>query len=238
MRNTIAGNGGYGRLWCAAVAALVAIAVLAICLVAPTEETMGDAQRIVYVHVALAWLGLAGFLIVGAAGAMYLCRRDLGWDHWAQAAAELGWLCASLTLATGSLWARAAWNTWWTWDPRLLASFILWAAYCGYLLVRGSLEDQHRRARLGAVLAIAGVLDVPLVVMATRWFRGMHPTSPGMDPTMRAVLGLSILSFTGLFVLLLALRRRQLRLEALLADLERQLPPEHRGIKDRSCLPS
>jgi heme exporter protein C len=220
------------KLWCVLAAALVATAILAICLVAPTEETMGNAQRILYIHVAMAWLGLVGFLIVGAAGAMYLLRRDLAWDHWAQAAAELGWLCAGLTLATGSLWAHAAWTTWWTWDPRLLTSFILWAAYSGYLLVRGSLEDPHRRARLGAVLAIVGVLDVPLVVMATRWFRGMHPTSPGMDPTMRVVLWISILSFTGLFVVLIVLRRRQLRLESLLAGLERQLPIENRCIKD------
>jgi hypothetical protein len=85
------------------------------------------------------------------------------------------------------------------------------------LLVRGSLDDPHRRARLGAVLAIVGVFDVPLVVMATRWFRGMHPTSPGMEPAMRIVLWLSVFSFTGLFVLLLALRRRQLRQESLLA---------------------
>jgi heme exporter protein C len=228
----------HSRLWCIPVAALVAAAILAICLVAPTEETMGDAQRIVYIHVAMAWLALVGFLIVGAAGAMYLRGRNLLWDHWAQAAAELGWLCASLTLATGSLWAHAAWNTWWTWDPRLLTSFILWAAYSGYLLVRGSLDDPHRRARLGAVLAIVGVFDVPLVIMATRWFRGMHPTSPGMDPTMRLVLWLSVFSFTGLFVLLLAIRRRQLRQEGLLADLERQTPLEDRYAKERTCLPS
>ena len=83
------------------------------------------------------------------------------------------------------------------------------------------------------MLAIVGVLDVPLVIMATRWFRGMHPTSPGMDPTMRLVLWLSVLSFTGLFVLLLVLRRRQLRLEGLLDS-----PLENRCVKERSCLPS
>ena len=136
---------------------------------------MGQAQRIVYVHVAVAWLALAGFIVMAASGGMYLLRRDLAWDHWARAAAELGWLCCTLTLATGSLWAHAAWNTWWTWDPRLTTSFVLWTMYGGYLLIRGSLEDPHRSARLGAVLAIVGLLDVPLVVIATRWFRGIHP---------------------------------------------------------------
>lgn len=210
-------------LWTVLVAALLAAAILAIFLVAPTEATMGDAQRIVYVHVAVAWGGLAGFLVMGAAGAMYLLRRNLAYDHWAQAAAELGWLCASLTLATGSLWAHAAWHTWWTWDPRLTTSFVLWAAYAACLMVRGSLEDRHRRARLGAVLAIVGLLDVPLVVMATRWFRGIHPASPGMEPLMRVVLWISVLSFTALFALLLFRRCAQLDLECLAGAIEQEI---------------
>jgi heme exporter protein C len=201
-------------------AAAVATAILAILFVAPTEATMGLAQRIVYVHVAMAWLGLAGFLVMATTAAIYLARRDLAWDQWSQSAAELGWLASSLTLATGSLWAHAAWNTWWTWDPRLMTSFILWAVYCGYLLVRGSLEEPHLRARLAAVLAITGVLDVPLVIMATRWFRGIHPVAPKMDPAMHGVLLLSVAGFTAFFALLLVRRRAQLRLDGLLADID------------------
>ena len=153
---------------------LTAMAMLAIILSAPTERTMGDAQRIVYIHVAVAWCGLAGFLIMAGAGMMYLRRRNLAWDHWAQAAAELGWLAATLTLITGSIWAHAAWNTWWSWDPRLATTFVLWAINSACLVVRSGLEDPHRRARIGAVLAILGAIDLPLVVMATRWFRGIH----------------------------------------------------------------
>jgi len=206
-----------------AVAGLLAAAILAICLVAPTEETMGHAQRIVYLHVAVAWLGLAGFPFMAATGAMYLLRRNLWWDHWSQAAAELAWLCSGLTLVTGSLWAKAAWNTWWTWDPRLMTSFVLWAMYSGYLLIRANLEDAHRRARLGAVWAAVGVLDVPMVVMATRWFRGIHPTAPPMEPAMRVVLLISVVSFTALFALLLTRRRHQLCLEDRLACLQRRV---------------
>jgi heme exporter protein C len=185
---------------------------------APTEASMGDAQRIVYIHVAVAWLGLLGYVVMAAAGAMYLVRRDLAWDHWALAAAELGWLSCGLTLLTGSLWAHAAWNTWWTWDPRLTASLILWTMYWGCLLVRGSLDAPHRRARLGAILAIVGAIDVPLVVMATRWFRGLHPASPAMEPSMRAVLLIHVAGFTALGAVLVVLRRGQLRLENLLAE--------------------
>ena len=107
-----------------ALAAAAVLAAVAAVFLAPTEASMGDAQRIVYIHVAVAWLGLLGYVVMAAAGAMYLVRRDLAWDHWALAAAELGWLSCGLTLLTGSLWAHAAWNTWWTWDPRLTASLI------------------------------------------------------------------------------------------------------------------
>ncbi len=204
------------------VAALLAIAVPAIFVFAPTEETMGDAQRILYVHVSMAWLSLAGFLIATGAGLLYLVRRNVAWDDWAQAAAELGWLSCTLTLVTGSLWARAAWNTWWTWDPRLTATFVLWAIYSGYLIVRSGVEDAHRRARVGAILTLVGALDLPLVALATRWFRGVHPVAPRMEPSMRAALLIGVVAFSGLFALLLVRRRAQLSLRSLLLSLDRQ----------------
>ena len=199
------------------LAAGVAIAV------APTEETMGVAQRILYIHVSVAWLGLTGFLVMAGCAVAYLFRRNLGWDHWAQSAGELGWVCCTLTLITGSLWARAAWGTWWTWEPRLLTAFILWALYSGYLLIRGLIGDSHHRARLSAVVAILGALDVPLVVMATRWFRGIHPVAPSMEPSMRIALLLSVAALTSLFAILFACRRTQIRIEHLMPQLENQI---------------
>ncbi len=211
------------------VGGLLLAAILGIFLLAPTEATMGNAQRILYVHVAVAWLALLGFIVTAGAGLMYLLRRDLAWDHWSQAAAELGWLCCGLTLVTGSLWAHAAWNTWWTWDPRLVTSFALWAMYCGILMVRANIDDPHRRARLGAVLALLGVLDVPLVALATRWFRSIHPVSPSMEPSMRVVLLLSVIGFSALFALLFIRRRTQLRLEAAIEAIRRQTCEESFG---------
>ena len=207
------------RNWPAVLAAATLLAALgAIFFVAPTERTMGEAQRIVYVHVAVAWLGLAGFLVMAVAGGIYLARRDLAWDHWAHAAAELGWLAASLTLVTGSLWAHAAWGTWWTWDPRLTSSFVLWALYSGCLLIRGSQDDPHRSARGGAILAVLGAVDVPMIVLATHWFRGIHPATPQLDPLMRLTLWTSIVGFTAFFGVLLAMRRTQLHAQDLLND--------------------
>jgi heme exporter protein C len=201
-------------------------AIVAISLLAPTEETMGHAQRIVYVHVAVAWLGLAGILAAAAGGLLYLLRRDLAWDHRAQAAAEVGWVASSLTLVTGSLWAHEAWGSWWTWDPRLTTALVLWTLYCGYLIVRSAIDDRHRRARAAALLAIVSAIDVPLVVMATRWFRGMHPVAPEMEPAMRVVLAASTASFTVLFAALWARRCRQLHLESRVEMLEQQAPLE------------
>lgn len=213
----------YGVLLQALVAILLAASIVAISLFAPTEKTMGDVQRIVYVHVAVAWFALVSFVMMAATGAAYLIRRDLWWDQWSQSAAELSWLCCLLTLVTGSFWARAAWGTWWSWDPRLTTSLILWTLCCGTLIVRSNFEDPHRRARVGAVLAIVGTLDIPLVLLAARWFRGIHPASPGMDPSMRMVLLMSVVGFSGLFGLLLVRRRSQLRLEASLERLRQRI---------------
>lgn len=208
-------------LWTSLVGILLTSAIVAVYL-APTEQTMGDAQRVMYVHISVAWLGLLGFIILAVCGVAYLVRRKLWWDEWAQAVGEVGWLCCTLTLVTGSMWAHSAWGTWWTWDPRLVTSFILWAMYSGNLILRSGIEDPHQRARLGAVLAIIGVLDVPLVVMATRWFRGMHPVSPQMEPSMRYVLLTCVVGITAVMTLLLVRRRMQLRQESAVAELQQQ----------------
>ncbi len=205
------------------VVGLLTAAILAAGFLAPTESSMGHAQRIVYVHVPVAWLGLLAFLTMAGSGLAYLARRDLKWDHWFQAAGELGWLCCGLTLVTGSLWAHEAWGTWWEWDPRLTTAFILWAIYSGVLLARAGIEDPHRRARIGAILAVLGALDVPLVVMATRRFRGLHPVAPEMAPLMRTTLLISAMGFTVFFVWLAGRRRAQLGLESLAAELQRQV---------------
>lgn len=222
----MAGRSTLDTLFGALATAILLAALAAICLGVPREATMGDAQRVLYVHVSVAWLALLGMLVAAGAGVGYLTRRSLAWDFCAQAAAELGWLCCTLTLVTGSLWAHAAWGVWWTWDPRLTSSLILWTIYCGYLLVRSGHDDPHRRARVAAVLAVVGLLDVPLVFMATRWFRGMHPAPPQMEPVMRATLLLASLGFTAFFVLLWTRRRRQLELEHRLAEFVRRLGTE------------
>jgi heme exporter protein C len=207
---------------CVLICLLMAAAMSAVFIIAPEEQTMGPAQRIIYVHVSVAWFGLIGFLLTAGCGFMYVLRRDFAWDDWSRSAAEVGWICSTLTLATGSLWAHEAWNTWWTWDPRLTFSLILWTIYAGYFVARGSIEDPRQRARVAAVMSIVGALDVPLVIMATRWFRGMHPVSPAMEPIMRAVLLLSATAFMAFFVYLVVTRRSQLELQRHIQLLQRE----------------
>lgn len=210
----------FGSLTKAVVSCLLLASLAMAMVLAPTEETMGQVQRVLYIHVAVAWLGLLGFIVMGATGLAYLFTRNLAWDHWSHAANEIGWLCSSLTLLTGSLWAHSAWGTWWTWDPRLTTMFILWALYSGCLVVRGSVREPHHSARIAGTLAILGMLDLPLVIMATRWFRGIHPVSPEMEPGMQITLLLNVIAFTVFFGLLFARRHSQLLTERLLHELE------------------
>lgn len=188
--------------------------------VAPTEATMGDVQRILYIHVSVAWCGLASCIAMGACAAMFLSSKRLEWDHWSQAAAEVGWLCTTLTLVTGSVWAHEAWGTWWTWDPRLTSSLILWIIYAGIICVRSSIDDPYRRGRIGGILAIVGMSDVPLIIMATRWFRGVHPVTPEMDLTTRYALFGCVLCLTAMFMYLIVQRCRQLGLSERVEQLE------------------
>ncbi len=204
----------------AVVSSLLLIALVLICFVAPTEATMGDVQRILYLHVPVAWCGLVGCMAMAFCGGMYLLRRQLTWDFWSQASGEVGWLCTTLTLLSGSAWAHEAWGTWWTWEPRLTSSLLLWIIYAGIFLVRASIEDPARRGRVSAVLAIVAVCDVPLIFMATRWFRGVHPVSPEMEPAMRYVLIAAVVSFTALFAYLVVHRQRLLVLAESAAKID------------------
>ena len=221
MHSSTQNNARYGWFLLMLPAILLSAVAPAVALLAPTETTMGDAQRIVYIHIPVAWLALVGLLLMAGTGASYLATRNLSWDQWSQAAAELGWLCCGLTLVTGSLWAHSAWGTWWTWDPRLTSAFILWMIYSAALILRSQLDDPHQRSRLSAIFAILGALDIPLVIVAAHWFRGMHPAAAAMEPAMRAVLWCSMAAFMTLFLVLLVSRRWQLRLQAIL-DLREQ----------------
>src|SRR5713101_8704941 len=186
--------------------AVTCVAMLAalylVFMVVPTEREMGIVQRIFYFHVASAWMAFLGFFLVAGASAVYLWNGSRAADRLAEAAAEVGVLFCSLVLVTGPIWARPIWGVWWTWDPRLTMTVILWAIYASYLMLRGFGGGDPAVARYAAVLGIVGVLDIPLIVVSVRLLRGIHPavltrTEGGsglVDPWMRVTLLVSALA--------------------------------------------
>lgn len=196
-------------------AVLMASGQIMIMLVAPVAQEMGGImQKAFYLHMPVAWWGLLSFFIVFVSSIIYLIKRNIFWDILSEAAAEVGLLLATLTLITGAIWARAAWNTWWTWDPRLTTALIMWFIYAAYLIVRRMDFSPERRGVISAVLGIAAFIDVPLVFFSTRlWSRTIHPSvvnnpQGGMDPLVKLTVLFCLVSFGFLWASLIALRYR------------------------------
>jgi heme exporter protein C len=188
--------------------------------VAPREVSQGNVQRIMYVHPPLAWVAYLAFGVVAAASIVYLARRRAAADRLAHASAEVGVLFTGLAIATGSIWGKPTWGTWWTWDARLTSVAILFVMYLGYLLLRGAIEDPERAARYCAVLGIVAALDMPLVHFSVYWWRTLHqPPSlmrPGGFSGSSAILWpllVNLAAFTVLYAYLVAKRVRLLRAE-------------------------
>jgi heme exporter protein C len=188
--------------------------------VAPRETTQGNVQRIMYVHPPLAWVAYVAFAVVAAASIVYLARRRPAADRLAHASAEVGVVFTGLAIATGSIWGKPTWGTWWTWDARLTSVAILFVMYVGYLLLRGTIDDRDRAARYCAVLGIVAALDMPLVHFSVYWWRTLHqPPSlmkPGGfsgSPAILWPLLVNLAAFTLLYAYLVAKRARLLRAE-------------------------
>jgi heme exporter protein C len=194
--------------WLTCTAMIAALAM--IFLYVPNEQMQGVAQRIFYFHLPIALNTYLGFFTVAGASASYLWQEDRFSDLLAQASAELGMVFCTLVIITGSLWARPIWGVWWTWDPRLTMVVILWTIYAAYLLLRMFAGDTEQTARYAAVLGVVGVLDIPILHIATRLWRGIHPKVEKMAPDMMWTLLVSILAFFLLFCWLLWLRMRSL----------------------------
>jgi heme exporter protein C len=188
--------------------------------VAPREEIQGNVQRIMYLHVPSVLVAYLAFAVVFAASVVHLARRSDAADRLAQAAAECGVLFTAITIASGSIWGKPTWGTWWTWDARLTSVAILFVMYLGYLLLRGMIEDRERAARYAAVLGIVAALDIPLVHFSVYWWRTLHqPPSiikPGpstMAPVFVATLLVNLVGLTLLAAYLVARRARLLARE-------------------------
>ena len=192
---------------------------------APVEQTLGLPQKIFYVHLPLAWWALMSFFLVFLGSIAYLWRRNPAADRLCAAAAETGVLLSGLALVTGMLWARRSWGVWWTWDPRLTTTLIMWFIYAGYLVLRGLDLPQQRRNVVCAVVGVVAFLDVPLVFLSARIWRSIHPAvfgnkGGGLEPEMRLTVIACVISFGLLWAGLVLIRKRQLDLAARLDALQ------------------
>jgi len=178
---------------------------------APTELAMGDVQRVFYFHIGTAWTALLGFILAAVFSVVYLITKDLKWDRLQVAAIEVSLVFFLITIVLGSIWARPAWNTWWTWDPRLTTAAVTELIYVAYFMLRQGIDDPDRRARFGAVYALVGGLSAPITFFAIRLFRTIHPvviggTNPeadggfSMTPDMRTAFFFALFAFTVIFV--------------------------------------
>jgi heme exporter protein C len=186
---------------------LLAVATYLVLGFAPMEAVMGNVQRIFYFHVSVGWVGMIGFLMAVVAGILYLSKGDRKWDIVGVAGVEIGLVFSFMNIVTGSVWARPIWNTWWTWDPRLVTATIMELVYIAYIMLRQGIEDPDRRARFAAIYAIVGFISVPLSFLSIRIWRTIHPVVIGsgdaaaqgafdMTSDMRIAFFFSLFTFT------------------------------------------
>ena len=197
----------------------------------PTEQNLGVSQRIFYIHVPLAWIGMVSIVLVGGASLVHLSTKDDKWDAIAYSAAEIGVVFATLILITGAIWAKPVWGVWWTWDPKLTTTLILWFIYVSYLMVRAYADEGSQVRRYASVVALIGVIDAPLIYLASVWWRTAHPdlnigplADQSLDSRMMVTFLVSLLGFTIFYLCLLferyAIRRLEDSVEKLYLDLE------------------
>lgn len=194
----------------------------------PDDRTLLSSQRIFYFHMGSATAGGLAYLVTFVASLAYLRTRSPRWDILAAASAEVGTVLTTMILVSGILWGRAAWGVWWTWDPRLTTTVILWVLFVGYLLLRDWTDHPERRGVYSAVLAVVAFFMVPIDYLSVRWWNSIHPvviTSQGiaMPPRMIVAMFVSMAAFLYLYVAWMVVRVRLLTAEQGLEAVREQL---------------
>jgi heme exporter protein C len=187
-----------------------------------SSETGRYAQRIIYFHIATAWVGFLAFFVTFIGGVVYLRTQSRTWDIVALSSAEIGTVFMLGVLVSGSIWAKPAWGVWWVWDERLTISLVQFLIYVGYLMLRASVEDPSRRARFAAVYGIVAFISVPINFIAIRLWRTQHPLmfggeDGGLGPNMMFAFAFSLITFTVWYVTLMWHR---IRLERFRDDVQ------------------
>ena len=202
--------------WFAVATALLLAAGLYFALFnSPADYQQGETVRIMYIHVPAAWMALFVYSCVAVASAMALIWRHPLADVAARAASPIGACFTFLALATGSLWGKPMWGTWWVWDARLTSVLILFFLYLAHMALARAFDDPVRGGRAAAILALAGAINVPIIKFSVDWWNTLHqPASvvrmdgPSIDPAMLLPLLLMAVGFTTFFVVVLILGMR------------------------------
>jgi len=190
--------------WVAGVlAAALTVAGLYVGFVlAPTDAQQGEAYRIIYIHVPAAWMSMFLYVILAFWSAVGLAMNTRLSMMVARSLAPTGALFTFIALWTGSLWGKPTWGTWWVWDARLTSELILLFLYFGYMALQASIDDRRRADRAGALLAIVGVVNVPIIYYSVQWWNTLHQgasvsltKAPSMAKTMLAGMLLMALAF-------------------------------------------
>ena len=207
-------------------AVLMAFTLYLVYFWVPTEQNLGVSQRIFYFHVPLGWIGMVSIIVVMVASILHLATGRQKWDDLAYSTAELGVIYASLILVTGAIWGKPVWGVWWTWDPKLTTTLILWFIYVGYLMVRAYGPAGGQGKRFASVIALIGAIDAPIIYKATDWWRSAHPDNnipSDLDGRMLLTLLVSVVTFTVIYIYLLIERYSLRKSESDLDELHQRL---------------
>jgi heme exporter protein C len=203
------------------------VTIYLIFLWSPIDTSVGLTQKIFYFHVPVGWLGMLSIFGVGISSSMFLITKNFKWDDLAFSFAQVGVIFASLIIITGALWAKPVWGVWWTWDPKLTTTVVLWFIFSAYLLLRNLITDKRRSALIGSIVALLGSIDAPLIYFASILWRTAHPElnigplaedDSSLPGTMLITFFISLIMHTYLFVILIRMRQKVIKQERLIYE--------------------
>jgi heme exporter protein C len=236
---------GWAQRWCAwAAVAVLAVGLYLSLVAAPPDYQQGESVRIMFIHVPAAWMALSVYLFIAVASAVALVWRHPLAEIAARAAAPIGAAFTFVCLATGSLWGRPMWGAWWVWDARLTSVLILLFLYLGYIALVNAFDDPSRGGRAGSVLALVGVVNLPIIKFSVDWWNTLHqPASvmrvggPRIDISLLVPLLVMAAGFSLLFLTLLMLRMRTILNErkAMALRLNAGTAPAARSVRERAA---
>ncbi|WP_205609745.1 heme ABC transporter permease CcmC [Noviherbaspirillum galbum] len=188
--------------WFGISAALLALAGMAIgFLFAPTDFQQGDAYRIIFLHVPAAWMSMFIYIVMAAWAGLGLVLNTRLSSMMATALAPTGAMFTFVALWTGALWGKPTWGAWWVWDARLTSELILLFLYAGFIALQSSIDDPRRADRAGAVLALVGVVNVPVIYFSVQWWNTLHQ---GSSISMTKAPSMALVMVAGMVVMALA----------------------------------